>query len=190
MKRGFTIVELMMVIGIISILMGIVFTAASNSAKSGRTARANALCTAVQSGLATYYAQYEKWPGALGNKIENGSIRPRTNEEGVNGQRDDDKYVLESGEVREMVKALVDEAKQGNPVMDVSGLFVSRHSGEKGGREYGLDFMSAIRGTRRSKVKMKTSEMYFGYQDPESGFFRRFKMVYSIPTDQLSVSMQ
>lgn len=190
MKRGFTIVELMMVIGIISILTGIVFTAASNSVKAGRSARAKALCTAVQSGLATYYAQYEKWPGGLGGKIESGSIRVKANDEGVNGQRDDDKYVLEAMEVRECVKALVDEAKQGNPVVDVSGLFVSRHPGEKGGREYGMDFMSAIRGTKRSKVKMKTSEMYFGYQDPESGFFRRFKMVYSIPTDQLSVSMQ
>ena len=190
MKRGFTIVELMMVIGIISILTGIVFTAASNSVKAGRDARAKALCTAVQSGLATYYAQYEKWPGGLGGKIENGSIRAKANDEGVNGQRDDDQYVLESAEVRECVKALVDEAKQGNPVVDVSGLFVSRYPGEAGGRDRGMDFMSAIRGTKRSKVKMKTSEMYFGYQDPGSGFFRRFKMVYSIPTDQLSVSMQ
>ena len=190
MKRGFTIIELMMVIGIITILTGIVFTAANNSVKSGRTARAKALCTAVQSGLATYYAQYEKWPGALGNKIESGSIRVRANNEGVNRQRDDDKYVLEADEVRECVKALVDEAKQGNPVVDVSGLFVSRHPGKPGDRDYGMDFMSAIRGTKRSKVKMKTSEMYFGYQDPETGNFRRFKMVYSIPTDQLSVGMQ
>ena len=89
-----------------------------------------------------------------------------------------------------MVKALVDETKKGNPMMDISGLFVSRDPGEKNGKGSGLDFMSAIRGTKRSKKKMNTSEMYFGYPDRDTGRFRRFKMVYSIPTDQLSVSMQ
>ena len=186
MKRGFTIVELMMVIGIISILTGIVFTAVSNSVKAGRTARANALCTTVQSGLATYYAQYEKWPGGLGEKIESGSIRARANDEGVNGQRDDDKYVLDATEVRELVKALVDEAKKGNPLVDVSALFVSRDPGESG-RGYGLDFLAAVRGTNRSKRKMSTSEMYFGYPDA-NGKFRRFKMVYSVPGDSVTVS--
>lgn len=190
MKRGFTIVELLMVIGIIIVLMGIVVTAASNSVKSARASRADALCQAVQSGLATYYAQFEKWPGGLGSKIESGSIRARSNDEGANGQRDDDMYVLDATEVRECVKALVDEAKMGNPMMDISGLYVSRNPGESGERYYGLDFMSAIRGTKRSPKKMKTAEMYFGYQDPSSGYFRRFKMVYSIPTDQLSVKRQ
>ena len=52
MKKGFTIVELLMVIGIIAVLMGIVTTAASESMKASRGRRADALCTLVQSGLA------------------------------------------------------------------------------------------------------------------------------------------
>lgn len=188
MRRGFTIIELLIVIGIIGILMGIVFTAASSSVRAGRATRADALCQAVQSGLSTYYAQFEKWPG--GFISENGSIRSRSNDEGRNGQSDDDMYVLTASEVRECVKALVDEAKQGNPLMDISGLFVSRSSGEPGEKGYGLDFMSAIHGTKWSRKKMKTAEMYYGYQDPDSGYFRRFKMVYSIPADQLSVKRQ
>lgn len=189
MRRAFTIVELLVVIAIIAVLMGIVTTAASNSVKSSREKRAVALCSVVQTGLATYHAQKSSWPEPLGQKVRTGSFS-QSNEEGVDGNRDADKYVLTPGEVRQMVKALIDETKKGNPLMDISGLYVSRTSGESGSKGSGMDFMSAIRGTKRSKKKMSTSEMYFGYQDPNSGWFRRFKMVYSIPTDLLAVSMQ
>lgn len=205
MKKGFTIVELLMVLGIIAVLMGIVTTAASESIRSSRSQKADAVCKLVQAGMAAYYAQYDEWPGSVGSKIASGSLGTRSNKEGPNGTTDPDKFVLEGPEVRECVKALVDETKNGNPVMDISGLFVSRSDGElrggggdlpnKGasggtGSGYGMDFMLAIRGTKQSQKKMKTSEMYFGYPDPETGRFLRFKMVYSIPTDQFTVTKQ
>lgn len=189
MRRGFTIVELLVVITVIGVLMGIVTTAASNSVKASREKRATALCSVVQTALATYNAQKAGWPEPLGSKVRNGSFSS-SNEEGVNGQTDTDKYVLTASEVRQMVKALVEETKKGNPMMDISGLYVSRDAGEKGGKGSGMDFMSAIRGTKRSKKKMSTSEMYYGYPDRDTGHFRRFKMVYSIPTDLLAVSIQ
>jgi len=176
-----------MVIGIIMILMGIVTTAASSSVKSSRLQRANALCTVVQAALETYREQDERgrFPGQ-----ESWDTR-RANQEGVNNNNEADIYVLNGTEVRACVRALVDKARDGNPMMDVSGLFVSRSDGEgSGSRATGMDFMSAIRGTKRSKVKMKVPEMYFGYPDPETGSFRRFKMTYSIPTGQLTVSKQ
>ena len=206
MKKGFTIVELLMVLGIIIVLMGIVTTAASESIRSSRSQKADAVCKLVQAGMAAYYAQYDEWPGSIGSKIASGTLGTRSNNEGPNGNTDPDKFVLTGPEVRECVKALVDETKDGNPVMDISGLFVSRSNGElKGGNMtsdsnkgssgatssgYGMDFMLAIRGTKQSQKRMKTSEMYFGYPDPETGRFLRFKMVYSIPTDQFSVMKQ
>ena len=194
MKRGFTLVELLMVIGVIVVLMGVVTTAASESIKASRKRRADALCSLVQAGMNAYYARYDEWPGSIGSKIANGNIGTRGNDEGAGGTSDSDQYELTGSEVRSCVKALVDETKNGNPVMDISGLFVSRNDGEMNGknvkRAAGLDFMSAIRGTRQSKVKMTTSEMFFGYPDPSTGYFLRFKMVYSIPTDQFSVSKQ
>ena len=196
MKRGFTIVELMMVCGIIAILMGIVTTAASSSIKSSRKQKADALCALVQAGLSTYREQKGEWPVHLPTS--------RSNNEGSGGKDDPDKIVLTGEEVRESVRKLVHEAKLDNPMMDISGLFVSRQDGElQGGGSggggsnkdrvkaaYGLDFMQAIRGTKRSQKRMKVSEMYFGYPDPETGHFLRFRMVYSIPTDTITVSKQ
>lgn len=192
MKRGFTIVELMMVIGIIAVLMGVITTAASSSIKSSRARKADVLCQLVQAGLATYYEQKGEWPV----QISTGGNQ----EESASGTRNPDSIVLTGPQVRQCVKALVDEAKRNNPMMDISGLFVSREPGELNGTgskgqqavkpATGLDFMQAIRGTKQSKKKMKTGEMYFGYPDPETGHFLRFKMVYSVPGDTITVSKQ
>ena len=199
-KAAFTIVELLMVVGIIIVLMGVVTTAAAQSIRASRSRRADALCSLVQAGMNAYYARYDEWPGSIGSRIANGSIGTRSNNEGTQGSNDNDKYELTGTEVRSCVKALVDETKNGTPVMDISGLFVSRFPGELNGaaskgntavrKAAGMDFMSAIHGTRSSKKKMTTSEMYFGYPDPSTGYFLRFMMVYSIPTDQFAVSKQ
>ena len=183
-----------MVVGVITVLMGIVTTAAAQSIRASRTRRASALCELVKAGMNAYYARYDEWPGDVGKKIANGSIGTRSNDEGVDGSSDNDKYELTGAEVRQCIKALVNETIDGTPVMDVSGLYVSRFDGEMNGNRVkkasGMDFMSAIHGTRTSKKKMTTSEMHFGYPDPSTGYFLRFKIVYSIPTDTFSVSRQ
>lgn len=205
MKKGFTIVELLMVIGVIAILMGIVTTAASESLRAARIRRAEALCSLVQAGFSNYYAQYDKWPGKLGERIANGSLGTRSNSEGTDGNSDAEEYVLNASEVKDCILELIKETKNGHPVMDISGLFVSRGDGEpqeepckcqsssghkryrakKGA--YGMDFMSAIHGTKKSPKKMSTSEMSFGYPHPDDGRFMRFKVIYSIPTDSFKV---
>ena len=179
-KRGFTIIELLVVITIISILLTLVFTGISGSMADARARHAEALCQAVQSGLASYYAQKQEWPGNLGGYVESGNFP---------GNRTDT-YTLTASEVREMVKALVDEAKDGNTLMDISGLYVSSDPGESGGKAHGLDFISAVRGTKKSGRRMTTANMYFGYPDKETGRFRRFRMTYSIPTDSVRVTVQ
>lgn len=190
MRKGFTIVELLVVIGIIIVLMGIVTTAASESMKASRRRRADALFALVQSGLAAYYAQNDRWPIDFGGRVGN----HKTGADSV----DENQYDLTATEVRECVRKIVESAKEGNPLIDVSGLWVSRGDGESGDsdskwkngsskRGVGMDFMTAIHGSRRNSKKMKLSEMYFGYPDESSGAFIRFGMGYSIPTDQMTV---
>lgn len=187
-RRGFTLVELMMVVAIIAILITVVVSSITSSMKASRARRAAALCSAVQTGLATYYAQNDEWPEPLGGKVKSGNFSGM-NGEGAQGRSNADVYVLQASEVRQMVKALVMEAKKGNPLMDISSLFVSRDPGEWGGNGYGMDFFTAVRGDKRSQRRMTTSEMYFGYPDANTGKFRRFKMVYSIAADTLTVSV-
>ena len=83
-------------------------------------------------------------------------------------------------------------------MMDVSGLFVSKDQGRYGEKCRGLDFMQAatIKGMSEARSKLRgvtggkrlrVADMHFGYPDPETGFFRHFKIIYSIPTDSFSV---
>lgn len=177
-RRGFTIVELLLVIGIITVLMGLVTTAASESMRSARDRRAEALFKLVQSGLAAYYAQNDEWPIDFSGKV--GNHRTGANDVDAN------QYDLSASEVRTCVRKMVESAKTGNPLIDVSGLWVSRGDGESGSRHPGMDFMSAIHGTRKSAKKMKLAEMYFGYP-ASNGSFERFGIGYSIAGDQLIV---
>ena len=61
-KKGFTIVEMLMVIGVLAILMGIVTTAASAAIKQARSRRMVAGQGVIQAGIATYRSQYDAWP--------------------------------------------------------------------------------------------------------------------------------
>jgi len=174
-RFGFTIVELLMVFGVIGILMTIVTTAASSSMQMARKKKMDALFTVVQSGLATYYAQKDKWPVDLSESSAD----------------DDGNISLTDLQVRASVRALVDETIKQNPMLDISGLFVSRYPGKaKTGAAYGLDFVDAVHGTKRSKKKMKLAEMYYGYPEPEHGWFRHFAMTYNVTTDSIVVGRQ
>jgi len=189
MKKAFTLIELMAVVAIIGILLGIITSAAANSLKLARKQKASALCVCAKQGIETYHAQKEKWPGGIGDRIAAGAVLSRSNNEGVNNSSNADLYILDGSEVRDMIKEVVLETvRNNNPMMDISGLFVSRDSGESGSRGFGLNFMDAVRGTKQSKKKMSVGEMYFGYPESSHGWFRRFKIVYSVPTDSMEVS--
>lgn len=185
MRRGFTIIELVMVVAIMGILLGIVTTAAAGAIRQARIRKAEACCKVVQAAFETYYAQKGEWPGGIESKITG----DKANSEGKEYRSDSDIYVLDPGDVDDMMRDILHEYKNGNPCLDISGLFVSRYQGNKGTRNLGLDFMTAITGTKQDAngQKMTTAQMHFGYPESDHGYFRHFKVIYSKPTDQMKV---
>lgn len=197
LRRGFTIVELLVVIGIISVLMTIITTAASSSMRASRTQRMNALCTLVQTGLSTYREQVGRWPiSALNGAVISGN----NNKMGAGGKDDPNIYLLSAGEVKDAVLEMIKRAKNDkSPCMDISGLFVATADNELTGTGdkrrpqkniHGMDFMTAVRGSKQHPQKLSAGRLYFGYPDPETGCFLRFKMYYSIAADQIVVTKQ
>ena len=168
-RRGFTIVELCTVIAILAVLMMIVIKSAAGAIAASREKRADAIFTLVGQGMSVYYAREGKWPGGF-----------------ADGDITDDELTLSASQVRNAVKALVECAREGKPVMDISGLFVSRQNGESDG-QLGVDFMTAIHGTRNGGKKMKLAEMYFGYPEKSHGWFKRLKITYHARSDTVSV---
>ncbi len=185
-RRGFTIVELMMVVGILAVLLTIVITAATGAIKQARINRADALVRTVQAGIMTYYAQYNQWPGGFDPE----NVQQGGNVIGANNQTDPDRYQLTTSETDDCIRDVVRKSVDGNtsPLLDVMSLFVAR-AGSIGDKTTGMDMHTAIHGSKSSPKKLnRINEMVFGYPEPEHGYFRRFKLIYSVPTDHMSVT--
>ena len=172
MKKAFTLLELMVVMAILGVLLGIVMTAASNSFRHTRQKKSEFLCALVRQGLETFYEQEGEWPVSIPAGSMNSS------------------YELSSSQVRDSVKDLVKKTKDGSPVFDVSGLYVSSNPGEAGSRAHGQDFWQAVRGTPQNPRGLGLSRMYFGYPETDHGYFRRFRIVYHYATDSMEVKRQ
>lgn len=186
-RKAFTLIELMAVVAIIGILLGVVVSASANSIRLARRQKARAVLVCAQQGLETYKAQKDRWPGSFGNSVEGGSVPQRANRLGDNYSDDPEKFELNAGEIRDMIREIVmEQVRNNNPMMDISGLFVSAQQGLRGSRDYGLDFRDAVRGTKKSPKKMSVGQMSFGYPDG-GGYFKHFWAVYSVGTDTLSL---
>lgn len=177
LKKGFTIVEMLMVIAVLSILAGIITTAASSAIKNARGRRADAMKQTLKNGISVYYQQKGEWPGALKNLSENGSGNEKV-------------FLLTSQQAQDVFREVAEESlKSGaNPMMDVSGLFVSRTGGtDENARGMGMDLAAARKGDKHRKGITSVSQMHFGYPDTRTGFFRSYWIEYNTETDSINV---
>lgn len=192
-RRGFTIVELLMVVAIIAVLMGIIGIAASGAIKSARGKRMEALVTAVQSAVDTYHARFGEWP-EIDSKLGSGNLQQNVWSTEDDSERDPTKYSLSGDEVdkimRQIAKVSSGKAKgKANPLIDISALVVSKSAGGPNDKGTGCDFYLGLKGDKR-RDPIGFANMHFGYARKDDNRFRRFIMIYSIPTDAISVMTQ
>ena len=188
-RSAFTIVELLVVVAIIGVLLGIVTTIATGSMKSARGRRADAMRTALEQAISTYYAQEGKWPSPI---------------ETVASSASSSTNLLTATQADAVFAEIVEKSSGANasrPLIDVSALFVARkgsvdgdgcfdnHS-DKSEKNYcgnkrcinGMDFSLAV------SKGVSPSEMTVGWQGVEHGRFRRYWITYNAKSDSVTVS--
>ncbi len=192
-KRGFTIVEMLMVIGVLAILMGIVTTAVSAAIRQARDRKTAAVKSMVQTGIATYRSQYDAWPPENDNASLNKWASEGIPGDRVNGVSAGRGLAFLSAEqydkmVLELVKVSVgrDDA---SPVMDVTGLYVAQGGAASSAKGRGMEFREALRENKRHGASFSLSGAVFGYQTKD-GYFRRFIVQYNEESDSVVVMTQ
>ncbi len=86
-RRGFTLVELLVVIVIIAILAGLAFPAFSGVLTSGKKARAAAMCNQLATGMQAYYTEYNRWPAIGSSGLISSDAQLSTLATALNGGR-------------------------------------------------------------------------------------------------------
>ena len=174
-RKGFTIIELMMVIAIIGVLSGIVMSIATGAMRSARSKRTETMRVLWESAIATYYAQDPdgKWPDEIDSLAREGKS-------GVLTESDAQKVF------RKIVKRSI--GKDGHsPLIDPTGLFVAR-SGIRDGKGTGLVYDDARHGDGTRRQPIGPDQMDFGYQGRLTGKFHRFNIIYHAQSDSVKVT--
>lgn len=175
-RKGFTIVELLMVVAIIGVLTGIVITIATGALQSARSKRAEAMRAMLENAIATAYAQDSngKWISEIEAVAES--------RKSVVLSEDAAQAVF-----REVVKRSVGLSGAMNPLIDPTGLFVSR-KGIRDGKGAGYGYTDARQGDGKGRQGIGPDQMVFGYQGRSTGKFRRFNIIYHAQSDSINVT--
>ena len=178
MKKGFTIIELLMVVAILAVLLGIVTTAATASIRQSRERQAQAMKQTLQNGIAAYKVRKDKWPG----KLEDWAKRSNENQLGYLSNSDYDTVM------HELLRASSGKSTKSR-VMDPVGLSVMTTSGVDG-RLNCLDYRSVTTKNNKHAKRMEPNEMTVVYPRKDNGKAYRFVIEYNTESDDVAVMTQ
>ena len=178
MKKGFTLVELMMVVAILAVLLGIVTTAATASIRQSRERQAQAMKHTLQNGIATYKVRKDKWPG----KLENWAKQQNRDTLGYLSNGDYDNVM------HELLKASSGKSAKSR-VMDPVGLMVLA-SGDMDGKFNAMDYRSVTTKNNKYAKRMEPNEMTVVYPRKDTGKAYRYVLEYNTQSDEVTVMTQ
>ena len=178
MKKGFTVVELLMVVAILAVLLGIVTTAAVSSIRQSRERQAQAMKQTLQNGIASYKVRRDRWPG----KLESWADRQTEDTLGYLSNSDYDTVM------HELLKASSGKSTKSR-VMDPVGLSVMATSGLDG-KLYCMDYRSVTTKNNKHAKRMEPNEMTVVYPRTSDGKGLRFVIEYNTESDVVTVMTQ
>lgn len=178
MKKGFTIVELLMVVAILAVLLGIVTTAATASIRQSRERQAQAMKQTLQNGIAAYKVRKGKLPG----KLEDWANRQNEDTLGYLSRSDYDNLM------HELLRASSGKTTKSR-VMDPVGLVVIP-TGLDDGKVNCMDYRSVTTKNNKHSKKMEPNEMTVVYPRRDDGKAMRYVIEYNTESEEVSVLTQ
>ena len=179
MKKGFTIVELLMVIAILGVLLGIVTTAATASIRQSRERQAKAMQNTLQNGIAAYRARKGEWPGDLENWAKNPP------DKGTLGYLTNNRY----DDVMHKLLSASSGKSSKSRVMDPVGLAVIPTGGTDGKIDC-MDYRTVTTKNNKHAKRMEPNEMTVVYPRTSDGKALRFVIEYNTESDEVVVMTQ
>ncbi len=176
-RKGFTIIELLMVVAIMATLLGIITTAVFASINQARDRRTQAMKQTIQNGIAAYRQLKDEWP----EQIETWADKSHNGKLGYLSNNDYDKVM------QALLKQSVGKNMK-NRVMDPVGLLIMGKNGTDG-KSSGVDFRSAAQKNGPYAKRMSTSEMTVVYQGG-NGKAYRYVIEYNTESDSVTVMTQ
>ena len=171
-KKGFSLVELMLVIAVMGVLATVTIGGITKASKASREKRIDAMCSSLTLALTTYRAQEGCWPlplkpGSI-NGTSNSSNDERENEENMN-------------------KAIF----TGDYNRNVFGPLIPKKGTKKGFYLEPSGFFTKVNGrvvSLRDAIDQGVSLPPLGYPDPNNQReFRHFRVEFNLLTDSVVV---
>ena len=175
MKRGFTVIELLMVIAILAVLLGIITTAATASIRQSRDRKTQAMKQTLQNGIAAYRVRKDKWPG----KLDDWSDQVSKGKVGYLSNTDYDKVV------QELLKESTGRRAK-TRVMDPVGLSVIPVNAADD-KILCMDFREVTTKKNKHAKLMDYNEMTVVYPKTENGNVLRYVIEYTAESDEVTV---